>query len=332
MARLRNFVFFLSVLSLAPMTICSQDLSTLYPDSTLRYWQARYAPNIMYNLEEVVLPELTADESSVLGPVRVDFPLVGSYGDPLNFYSDVLGRVIFMPILSIKFVDDLSVAEAWLEAKGVGYGRIADYIAMLKYKKPSEFPGGRYLPPLQAMNIPNDALNDAAVNDTSQKILKSAIVWIMAHELGHLYHRHPSYNAVSAAVARDNETEADNFATEMMRRIGVVPVGAGIYMLAAVNWCGNRGDFSTEGEYEDYLRRANHPITSERLNNLAQLIELSADDFARKEPNRSSALVATHKVAEQFRELSKILSDSSFQAFFRARVEAMDPAALGKYP
>ncbi len=317
-------VLFLIVLT----TSWAQDLSGLYDGSTLKYWRRKYKPNIRWNFENVVWTALSPQEQLILQEVSLAFPLVGLYGDPFSYSANVDRSIINMPVLSIKFLDDLSIAQVWLEENGYGYERVADYIAMLKYKERYEFLGGDYPPPLIAFGIPTDALKYGTVDETSQKILKSAVIWIMTHEIGHIHYGHPSYGAVSAAQARRNEAEADRFATEIMRRIGVVPAGLGMFFTAVVIWSHNRGDYATDAEWDEYLRTTTHPVTSNRLANLADLIELWEEDFVRKEPNRIAALVATRAVVKELRGLAYILSDPRVQMIFRARVEASDPSSL----
>jgi hypothetical protein len=72
---------------------------------------------------------------------------------------------------------------------------------MLKYGEPERF-GGRYPAPLPALQIPGDALGDSVVDEQAQKLLKSAIIFLVLHELGHVLHGHPSYDAISAQRRR----------------------------------------------------------------------------------------------------------------------------------
>ena len=72
-------------------------------------------------------------------------------------------------------------------------------------------------PPLAALGIPDEALNDREVEDLFQKLYGDTMVFIMAHELGHLFHKHSAN--VSMERSRQQESEADAFAVELMARL-----------------------------------------------------------------------------------------------------------------
>ena len=163
-----------------PVNIQAKDFPGLYEQESLRYWATRYPSNITWNLENVILPVLTPQEHKSLRDVELRFPLMPGVGtDPLSFYSSIGNKSkasISIPILSVKFFDDLCIAYSWLWVNGYSTSTIIEYISALKYKPPEEFPYGRYPSPLVALQIPETALDDPVVNDVSQKLLKSAIV------------------------------------------------------------------------------------------------------------------------------------------------------------
>ena len=324
------------LLLLFPVTGAAKDLSTLYRQDALRYWQTRYPSNIQYNFRNVILPVLSPQERLRLSSVQLLFPLVGAGGgDPLEFYSyiDQTGPKVAMPILSIKFFDDLAIAYAWLWANGYSIETVSDYVATLKYNDPTKFQGSKYPQPFDALNVPANALDNSDVDDLSQKILKSAMVWILSHELGHIFYGHPGYGPnISAEQARRNEEQADRFATELMRRIGVAPLGMANFFTVASHWWANRGDFSSDQAWRYYLEHQTHPLTAGRLKALAQDIEASAPIFARKEPNYSSALKSVLFASGEITKMAKLLEDEYLQRSVRAKARCIAEQGMSLAP
>jgi len=86
---------------------------SLYDDSTLAYWKARYEPNLRFNLDSLILPLLSTRETQAVDDLTLELPL-SEPRDPLAFYVLRPPPTIFLSILSIKFLDDLAIASAWL--------------------------------------------------------------------------------------------------------------------------------------------------------------------------------------------------------------------------
>lgn len=308
-----------------------KDMSNMYDSATLAYWRTRYPANSQYNFENLILAKLKPNERAAVGNVTLRFPPFAedrAAGDPLAFYATAPPPTITMPILSVKFFDDLSVAFSWLEIKGYSTETVTDYLAMLKYKDPAEFPNGRYPTPLAALQIPGNALGDTKVDDLSQKILKSAIVWIMAHELAHIYYRHPGSGG-NVAMSQENEKQADRFANEMMRRIGVAPAGVAYFFLFAAHLMPHRGDFPTEASWQQYLhQKATHPLTENRLLAIAEDLKRKANDFASTEPNPTVAVQRIRYISSQISGIGKLLGDTELQKSMKAKGLATDLDSL----
>ena len=307
------------------------DMSGLYSTSTLNHWGNRYAENIRWNMRNSVWRELDQAERNQLGNLRLHFPLMSPRGDPFDYYTLVSshGAVINMPVLSIKFFDDLAIAYAWLGAQGFDLQIPLDYVAMLKYLHPGDFPGGSYQAPLRAMRIPADALDNSSVDKLAQNTLKSAVTWILLHELGHAYHRHGEPG--NALTAQIQEREADDFATEIMRRIGVAPAGMGFFFTATVLWWPNRSDCETRDDWHRSMLRASHPVTTDRLRRLANRIRQFRHDFVRKEPDPARALVAVDLAAGTLDQMSRFLADDDLQYTIRRKAQVFGalPDPLG---
>ncbi|MFC1863100.1 hypothetical protein ACFL1Z_04050 [Thermodesulfobacteriota bacterium] len=328
-----NLIF---VLLLFPVIAGAKDLSTLYSQDTLSYWQTRYPKNIQHNFLNVIMPILNSNEKNILSSTKLVFPLIGEHGgDPLEFYSyfDQSGPKVAMPILSIKFFDDLAIAYAWLWVNRYSIETVSDYVATLKYNDHNKFHLSKYPQPLDALNIPRNALENSDVDDLSQKILKSAMIWILNHELGHIYHRHPGYGPdVSAEQAQKNEEQADRFATELMRRIGVAPIGMANFFTVASHWWSNRGDFTSDQAWRYYLENKTHPLTAGRLKMLAQDIQESAKVFVRKEPNYPSALQGVLNASGDISKIAKLLEDTKLQRSIRAKAMCITELGLSLAP
>jgi len=284
---MKQTIFFLLLCLIPVAGLAGNDISSLYDEQTLQYWKGRYERNLRWNFEKQVLGSLTPAERRQLGNVRLDLPLRASgdqSGDPLAFYTT--SDQIVIPIQSVKFFDDLALAWAWFQARGQSTEKILDYIAMLRYQTLSE-PGLRQLPlPLKALDVPEDAgKRDRRVDAAAQEILKSGIVWIMAHQTAHLYFRNPgSESGVSHKQSRHNEVQADRFANEMMRRKRMVPLGMANYFLLKAYWPAKRSDFSSEQSWREHQqKRAGNVPDVDRIKKMASDLRASPADYAATE-------------------------------------------------
>jgi hypothetical protein len=226
-----------------------------------------------------------------------------------------------MSILSIKFLDDLAVAHAWLESQGYSAETVPDYLGVLKYRREATFDAGRYPLPLEALGIPKDATRDTMTDGAAKKILSSAVLFALAHELGHLYYGHPSYDStVTRRQAQANEVEADSFAIELFRRLGVAPVGI-VYLFEVATYLGfNRGDFDSDEAWHSYLQsEATHPLTGTRLQRLSRQLRRSPDDFLKYETHFDVARSRVLMIGAQLDSLGRLFDDGDLQQWHRIR-------------
>jgi hypothetical protein len=326
----------LPALLLAPAAL-AKDMASLYDDATLAYWQPRFEEGIRWNVDNVIWPRLSAEERQQLAGVNLCFPLRGPSGDPLEFYArlgaaddacaDLSPPVVVLPIQSIKFFDDLSVAHAWLWRQGYGPDTPLEYASMLKYGEPARF-GGRYPAPLPALQIPDDALDDPVVDEQAQKLLKSAMVFLVLHELGHVLYGHPGYDAISAAQAQVNEQDADRFALSVMRRIGVAPFGMVFWFQTAAYFAPNRGDFASDGAHAEWLRQTTHPVTEDRLRAIATELRQSPEDFALEFADQESGRRAILSTADEIELVADIMADPEIQQLIARRGRLAELSAL----
>jgi hypothetical protein len=284
--------FFWSLSTMATTT----DLSSLYDKSTLEYWGERYKRSTNKILHEVIWPALLSKEQQNLGgrPVLY-FPLYGegeARQSPLSFYTPINRNVIVLPVFSLKFLDDLCTASAWLQVKGYSLETVSEYTAILFYGKP---PPGGFPPPLKALGIPEDVLKDPKVDELALAHFVTARTFILLHEMGHILYDHKATNDNESIR---NEQQADRFAAKVMERTPLPPLGMLIWFFADAHWTG----FPP--------RHGTHPLSGERVSALADHID---------DPS----------LAQELRRLGKeFLDDPDIRAGFVATGKAGDLAAL----
>jgi hypothetical protein len=265
----------------------------MYDDATLNVWGERYQRSTTRILDEVIWPKvLDAERQRFGGKPRLLFPR-GDPASPLLFYHPAHQPTVVMPLLSLKFLDDLCTAYAWLQIRGYDIASISEYTAILAYSQP---PPGGFPPPLKALGIPGDALADSEVDELALGHFVTARMFILLHEMGHIYFDHA---ATDFAQSVRNEEQADSFAATVMQRTPLPPLGILVFFMADASWSG----------YGDRAR-ATHPMTG------ARLIEL-ADHVDRR------------SLAKQLRKLGALIDDPDIRSGFITSGKAGDLQALG---
>lgn len=292
---IRQSGWLLILFLLAPIVGTAGDLAEMYDAARLARESARFERRINEIYDKGIQPILTSEEKRAIGGVELTFPLVGKNPesgqtlDPLAFYSyGQSGRPgVAMPVLSLLFLEDLCTAYAWLYTRGYSLETIDEYVTMLRYKESTDFTGGRYPPPLKALQIPNDALTDRKVDDLSLRFRNSAFAFILAHELGHIRYGHRGYKGITTAQARANEANADRFALEILKKTSTIPMGAILFFQVQAYFMPSKGQLKVEGlvksdqDWEAYLNRtATHPLTADRLRQMALHLDQTANQTA----------------------------------------------------
>ena len=228
-----------------------------------------------------------------------------------------------MPVSSLKFLNDLSTSYAWYQVRNYNLETISNYIAMLKYNGASRFPGGTYPPPLKALHVPDDVQQDSQVAALSLRLFNSARAFTLAHELGHIYDRDLCRGRPgSFKEAQAREMAADRFALEIMRRDGNVPIGAFLMFLTFTYYEPNRGEFSTDLEWEKYLDSSTHPLSAARVMAAADFINAEAADYGAN----SAELI--RQIAAEVKFFAHLLADPDQQRSIRVIGESTDLTAL----
>jgi hypothetical protein len=303
------------------------DVSHLYEEKTLVQEKSRLENVVRQIWTRAYLPAITPEEKRRLSTVQLDFPLIGRARSPIDFSANSEKNTISLSIVSLLFFEDLSIAYAWLWANGYSLSTIDEYVAMLKYRKPSVFAGKRYPLPLPTLHIPANALTNPKVDDLSLRFRNTAFAFILGHELGHIYHQHP-LGGMTLQQSRDNEIAADYFALELLRRTSTIPMGATLFFQASAYWFPHRGDYPNAQEWQTYLQEeAEHPLTADRLRTLAKRMQAAAD-FSRNEPNKSFGLEAVQFIARGITQIASILEDTDLQILMAKKAAQTDARSL----
>ena len=263
--RCLGFWCLFTILASISRPLDARDYGQMYTPSELQRANAVYSPNIKGLLFEDIAAHLLDRERISLRRVTLWQPWERSL-TPLEFAANPITGVMLVPTFSVKFFDDLAVATAWFERWGCKTETIVDYMAALNFST-LDLPA-----PLAALAVPDKAYElDDFVDDVSQKTLKSALAFIMLHELGHIHHRHEAYEELTAREARAQEIEAAGFAMRVLRRMRVPPLGMALwFMVAGV------------GDPLPGSRRATHPLSADRLHAMARILRDNPSDFCQR--------------------------------------------------
>ncbi|MGJ4882997.1 hypothetical protein [Bradyrhizobium sp. HKCCYLRH1065] len=302
----------------------AQNVSDLYSEAELQAIGSRYRPRLRATWEDDFLARLTRDERERAGTVTLNLPLIGDNGHPLDFYSVPERREVSLPVSSVKFVDDLSIAFAYYGKYGCNIGLVSDYAAALRFQ-PQHAKGS----PLDVLGVPRTAINDQDVDDVAQKILKSILFFLTVHEYAHVMYHHKPYGAITAQQAQQQEIEADSFALSIMQRIAVPPVSLTYLFLVSSRLEDTPGDYESASAYEQYLReRATHPVSSLRLFKVAEIIQSNARAFARLQHDTVAWENRLQEMASQLQTIASGLDDREMRKLLRQQAEKLDVASL----
>ncbi len=294
-----------------------------YTDAVLAEWQQRYPRGIHSNYREVILPHLSAAQREKLVDLVFEFPLRIDSQEPFGFAADANGQIIYMSVQSLKFLDEASIAAAWLNRNGYTMESLTNYWLMLRNWKDITPPP----PLLSTLCIPSDAIADHEVDELSQKIFSTAIFFVMLHEIGHVLAEHDGYSTVTPAVARAREEAADAFALEVMAKVGDAPLGVVNLFLAMTYFSDSGADFPTADAYVENLAQRTHPLSPERLRTFADTLEETAADYSGSGINRVEFVLIAGQIrliADTLKEI-ELLTSLSRQAIGPADLGPMKP-------
>ncbi|MEB4591932.1 M48 family metalloprotease [Candidatus Thiothrix sp. Deng01] len=308
-----------------------------YDKTALEQTSRRSTPDIQTILMEDIPSILTTQQRNLLSGVRIEFPQLPLLGKktsvnttPVNAYSLSKEKRVILPVFSIRFLRDIAIAYAWLNTKGYGLQTITDYLCMVKYQWPDQLRDVSHTP-LEALGIPANALDDPVVKASFQRLFNSMIVFILGHELGHIYHQHAGYDASSTAESKRQEQDADAFALEIMRQMGAVPTGASVYFLVTAHF----EPFVGDQDFNKMQANRTHPLNPERIKAIAESIKQNAGRFAAGSAQPKQALSALETASSELTTVSQLLGDQGVQASLRkiglsTHVDMLQPRRLGE--
>ncbi len=305
----------------------AKDFSNLYDDAILQHWQGIFEEDLNAAFKEEILPRLTVDEKQRLGKLRIEVPLRGLGNDVFSFYSPA-NKSVAMPALSIRFFADLLTAQCWLVAHGYNPATVDQYLGMLYYREAGDFQEARFPRPLEALQIPATARQEADVAKAFAQAYNTAIRFILCHELGHVRHQHAFYGTVSPEQSRADEAQADRFAVDLLQRMGQLPAGAPFWFSCHATINRNRIDFSTDAEWKKHLSTTTHPLDASRIESLANAILEIAPDYARAVPDSARARADAQYLANQVRGVALILQNEGLHKLFRLQAASTEPKML----
>jgi hypothetical protein len=322
---MRLAVLMLAALAAAAAPAHAEGPDAMYSRATLTQDLPRIERRVRAIFKRGLWDFMDGTERAALRGVRLDFPLVGNH--PLDAYSYDAGDgpTVVLPVPSLKFIEDLSTAYAWRHVHHYTLEPIDEYVAMLKYRAPGDFPSGQYPDPLRALAVPTGVLSEEpAVDQLSLRFRNSAWAFILAHELGHLRHRHPGNRAVDPAVSQAQEVEADRFALDLLSRSDTIPMGMMLWFQASVGYFPNRADFGSERQFLEWQRsEATHPMNPERLEAMA--VQLDRVAGRALDPSRAETL---RFIAARLASIADILAEPDMQRLIARQAVLGDPADL----
>ena len=248
--------------------------------------------NIELTVTEDIVRAMPRELRPEAARVRVVFEYRGR--TPLDFWSIPSTGSVHVPMESVRFIDDLAILQAWFDRHGCAAEHIHIYLwALLRQGRPLP-------PPLIAFGLDRDrALADHFVDDVSGKILKSSILFILAHEMGHVILGHRGQGEIDWVRSQRQEINADAFALDHFARIGAPPAGMAIYFLAS-RW---RDDVGVRAQI------GTHPVSPERIRAIAQRMLETPEAFSFAEPDPVREREQVLSLATDLHGIADITSD-----------------------
>lgn len=254
------------------------DFSLLYPQDQLIKAQEAYTTTIHTLLFQDIRQHLSINEWQTLSKIKVNLPLKSNIYGFFDYSTNLTSGKIIIPTLSIKFFDDLAVAFSWYEHHQLDKREIIDYITRIYDSNHSP------ISPFLALGIPENAREiNIIVDNAAQKKLKSALIFLLLHDLGHWHFHHTPYSIISNQRVQAQEKQADEFALEIMARMHIIPQGM-------VHWF-------TVTVLLTNPHIVKHPISRNRLHDIAHWLKSNSKEFSKVKNETSSSAKEVQAVA-----------------------------------
>jgi hypothetical protein len=303
-----------AALLLASSVFCG-DWSSLYDAKHLESQRARLEKDVDLVVAQEIQPFLTSAQAHAFSQIEIDLPETAEpAANPFDFYSASAGHIT-LPLLTVAFVEDMAEAYAWLWANRYSSQTVDEYLGMLRNRVPADFPANRYPAPLEALHIPANALENPAVAKMTGRVRATTLSFILLHQFGHMSYRTGAEEAALKHARVDGEEErADTFALGVMEKNSETP--AGLLMLI-------HGML-----YLPSTAPKQHPVTSHRLNAMADYLDTRVREFAEGRPDRRLATVAIQSLANHIRKAGLFLADNTGQKLWAEQSSQTTIASL----
>ena len=301
------FALFVGLFLVAPASAQTADPRSPYTEADIDRVEARSVENVRGVLHDNLIAALPRGERVALSDVRLEAPRRTNPWRPFAVWSDSRERTIVFPMETIRFIDDIITVMVALNKAGCDIRWVGTYAGMLTRRDPPD--GGRYPNPIEAFGLDRAALlADPTIDMFSGLQLKTAVAFVLGHELGHVALAHRVIG--DADASRRREREADAYALRIHRLLGAPPLGAApMFTMMGHTYLGS-GDYLCVAAFEaSFAETGTHPLDGERLRAIGDAIADDAVLYARNEPDPARAQGDMVDLANNFRTLGRLLDD-----------------------
>ena len=297
----------LAMVALAAVRGQAADRS-MYNREMLDYWSDGYIRSTAWILQREVMRAISDEEKSHLPAINLAFPI----GD-LDAFSSVNNdktTTINLPVSSLKFFDDLSVAFAWYSTNNYSLEPIFIYLNAIGIVSRHDDP--RFAP-FSALKVSADAMDDPRVVALSKEVFRSTVSWILSYHVGHAYLQH-GRGPYSPEVSRKNAIAADQFAFEIARRLRLIPYGIILYYQVVAAFTPKPSDFDSPESYQAWLAVNILPPPEDRLLALSEALHQHARDFAIGTSDAVNVEKAVLHIADLVVQIAKLTNQHTSMA------------------
>ena len=325
MGKVRLFIFTLAIACTGTGAAqAANKLQDIYDASELAALQPSYERGWRDNYKNVVSPQFKPDERARFANVRFHMERSIPDSEPFGFMAG--GDDVYASTASLKFLEEITLAHSWLDMSGLSTQSLGDYLMMLRYWDARR---GRPPKPLEALCVPDTSKIDPKIVDRATRSFDETALFVLLHEYGHAYHRHPGNAQVPPAVSRANEQAADAFALDIFTRLKQPPIGVAILFFMMTHLQENRADYPSEEAFQASLTGRTHPVSPERLQAFARNVTAQSSVYAQ---SFRSAQAAVMSLALQAMQLSYLLGDQDIQRLSSRIGHTVSPIDLAPRP
>lgn len=271
----------------------------VYTNSELASRDSLYRNFLMGVFEEDLKTRLPSNDRARAADIRLVLPTKVT-GNLFEVSSHVPTRTIYFPMETVAFLDDLAALAGWLASRSCSFEPAALYAGMIA-AKPTPNGWSKYPNPRTAFGLGDNVWDDPFVKKSSNQVLKTAIFFILAHELAHVLYGHAPYESISRSQAQQQELEADAYALQIMRHIGVPPLGMFHF-------------FTVLSRVGDAIP-TRHPLSEQRLMQFVYNLENYPSDFVPPGESQAQWAPVVQAYANQFRSLVPLIDIPRLREF-----------------